>query len=234
MDFVYAQDMLTPVQWLLRAVVGFFFLLFAVKLIGRHSISQLRLLDFTMALILGNIISNPLSDKRLELQGPIIAIGVLVTLYTIGTFLTLKLPALKHWFEPAPLSLIENGQILDKNLNQAKISIDFLLSQLRKEKITDIQTVALALWEPDGNISVFLDPKHQPVTLADLQLQPPLFSFPYAVIKDGKIDNAQLKKLGKDERWLKDRLQVNNRTAIEEVLLATIDEDEQLKIWLYR
>ena len=47
----------------LRAIISYVFLLFAIKLMGRRSISQLRLIDFTMALILGNILAHPLSDE---------------------------------------------------------------------------------------------------------------------------------------------------------------------------
>ncbi|MEK4028587.1 DUF421 domain-containing protein [Pseudobacillus sp. FSL P4-0506] len=234
MDFFHSQESLTSVQWILRAVVAFFFLLLVAKLMGRHSIAQLRMLDFIMALLLGNIIAHPLSDEHLGMKGSMITISVLVILYTVGVFLTLKWHKLRNWLDPAPFALINNGKIIYKNLSKSKISLDFLLSQLRKEKITDIQKVALALWEPDGNISVFLDPKYQPVTRSDMQLHPLPFSFPHAVVKDGKIDHSELKKIGKDSTWLETKLKKDQCVAVNEVLLATIDQNEQLKVLLYK
>ncbi|RJS59903.1 DUF421 domain-containing protein [Bacillus sp. PK3_68] len=234
MDFFHSQESLTSVQWILRAVVAFFFLLLVAKLMGRHSIAQLRMLDFIMALLLGNIIAHPLSDEHLGMKGSMITISVLVILYTVGVFLTLKWHKLRNWLDPAPFALINNGKIIYKNLSKSKISLDFLLSQLRKEKITDIQKVALALWEPDGNISVFLDPKYQPVTRSDMQLHPLPFSFPHAVVKDGKIDHSELKKIGKDPNWLETKLKKDQCVAVNEVLLATIDQNEQLKVLLYK
>ncbi|MFL0365785.1 DUF421 domain-containing protein [Pseudobacillus sp. 179-B 2D1 NHS] len=234
MDFFHSQESLTSVQWILRAVVAFFFLLLVAKLMGRHSIAQLRMLDFIMALLLGNIIAHPLSDEHLGMKGSMITISVLVILYTVGVFLTLKWHKLRNWLDPAPFALINNGKIIYNNLSKSKISLDFLLSQLRKEKITDIQKVALALWEPDGNISVFLDPKYQPVTRSDMQLHPLPFSFPHAVVKDGKIDHSELKKIGKDSTWLETKLKKDQCVAVNEVLLATIDQNEQLKVLLYK
>ena len=51
---------------------------------------------------------------------------------------------------PHPLHLISNGNIQYKNLKKARITIDELLSELRKEKIDDPKKVALACWEAGG------------------------------------------------------------------------------------
>ena len=64
----------------------FFFLLFATKIMGQRSISQLRMLDFAMAITLGNIIAHPLSDEGLGMKGSMITMAVLVALYLIGVF----------------------------------------------------------------------------------------------------------------------------------------------------
>ena len=81
MDFFHGQKSLTTIQWVLRAIISYFFLLFAAKLMGRRSIAQLRLLDFTMALILGNILAHPLSDEQLGMKGSLLTTAVLVILY---------------------------------------------------------------------------------------------------------------------------------------------------------
>ena len=90
MEFIHRQESLTTIQWILRAVVAFFFLLFSAKIMGQRSISQLRLLDFVIALIIGNIIAHLLSDEHLGLKGSMITMTVLILLYLIGIFLSLK------------------------------------------------------------------------------------------------------------------------------------------------
>ena len=86
MDFFYSQESLTAIQWILRAIIAFFFLLFVTKIMGQRSISQLRLLDFIMALSIGNIIAHPLSDENLGMKGSMITMTVMVILYLIGIF----------------------------------------------------------------------------------------------------------------------------------------------------
>jgi uncharacterized membrane protein YcaP (DUF421 family) len=90
MDFFHGQETLTAMQWILRAVVGYFFLLIIVKLMGQRSISQLNLLDFAIAVVIGNIVAHPLSDEGLGLKGSMITMGVLVILYVSSVFMVLK------------------------------------------------------------------------------------------------------------------------------------------------
>ena len=232
MDFFYSQETLTSTQWILRAIVSFFFLLFAVKLMGRRAISQLRLIDFLMALIIGNILAHPLSDEQLGLKGPMITSVVLVILYIISVFGSLHWSKLRNFFESPPLLLIENGKVIHKNLVKARLSIDVILSELRKAKIEEIQKVALAFWEPDGTISFFLLPQYQAVTPADIQLTTKPFSFPITLIKEGKIDFHELNRVGKDEEWLKKRISVYN-SDVAGILLATIDNNGDIKVFLY-
>lgn len=233
MGFFYSQESLTVTQWILRAVVSFFFLLIAAKIMGQRSISQLRLLDFIMALMLGNIIAHPLSDEQLGLKGSMITMSVLVILYTLCVFLSLKWHTFRKFLDPAPFTLIKNGEIRYKALTRARISIDFLLSQLRKEKIEDVEKVALALWEPDGTISIFLHPQYQTVTPAEMELVTKPLHFPRTIIKEGKINFKELHKIGKDEMWLKSTIKRLYNADVTEILLATIDQNETVKIYLY-
>lgn len=232
MDFFHGQESLTTIQWVLRAIISYFFLLFAAKLMGRRSIAQLRLLDFTMALILGNILAHPLSDEQLGMKGSLITTAVLVFLYSIGVLVSLKVNLVKKWIEPSPFPLIENGEIMYKGLGKARITVDHLLSEARKEKIEEVHKIALALWEPDGTISFFLSPQLQPVTPEDMQLITKPFSIPRIIIKEGKIDLDELQKSAKDTTWLNNKLEIMN-VDVHNVLLATIDTNDDFKMYLY-
>lgn len=233
MDFFSSQDNLTTIQWILRAVVGFFFLLFIAKIMGQRSISQLRFLDFVMALLLGNIIAHPLSDQHLGLKGSMTTMSVLVFLYLLAIVISLKCDLIRKIFDPSPIPLIENGKINYKNLHKARISVDILLSELRKEKTEDIQKVALALWEPGGTISIMLETHHQPITAADLKITTTPFSFPRTIIKERKINHSELQKLGKDEQWILNKIKSMYQVNINQVLLATLDKNGNLKVFLY-
>jgi len=235
LDFFYSQESLTAIQWILRAVISFFFLLIVTKIMGQRSLSQLRLLDFIMALSIGNIIAHPLSDQHLGMKGSMITIGVLVILYLIMVFLSLKWLKFTKFVDPSPFPLIKNGEILYKGLTKARIPIDVLLTELRKKQIHDIQQVALALWESDGTISFFLESQYQTLTPKDMKLMTKSFSLPITIIKDGKIDFEELKQTGKDEDWVKNQIRMVHSLDIKNILLATMDDNnDKINVFLYK
>jgi uncharacterized membrane protein YcaP (DUF421 family) len=169
MNFFHSQESLTTLEWILRAVVGYFFLILVAKAMGQRSIAQLRLLDFVIALIIGNIIAHPLSDEHLGLKGSLTTTVVLVILYIGSVYTVMKWPRIRKLITPPPITLVKDGEIIFKGLNKARISIDILLEELREEKVEDVSKVALALWEADGKVSVFWiqstkQSPHQPIT----------------------------------------------------------------------
>lgn len=231
-DFFYGQESLTAIQWTLRAIVAFFFLFFMVKIMGLRSISQLRLLDFAMAILIGNIIAHPLSDERLGFKGSLVSMSVLVGLYLICLYLMGKFIPFREFVAPPPITLVKNGEINLKNLKKARISVDDVLSEMRKQSIVDVKKVALALWEPDGEISFFLSPEHQPVTKSDLNITSQPFSYPTTIIKEGKINYEALSNSPYNEETLKNNIKTIYNVEINEILLATLDQNNQLQIFL--
>ncbi|WP_261134863.1 DUF421 domain-containing protein [Bacillus sp. Marseille-Q3570] len=234
MDFFSSQESLTAVQWIYRAVVGFVFFIVLAKIMGQRSISQVGLLDFVIVLVIGNIIAHPLSDEGLGLKGSMITMGVIVVLYVSGILLSLRSVKVRKLFTPAPIPLIENGKILYKNMNKARISIDDLLSQLRKEKTEDIQKVALALWEPGGDVSIFLKTENQPITTSSFGTPIRPFQMPRTIIRERQIEYKELNQIGKDEEWLMNKLSITYKNIkLKDILLATVDENENMNIFLY-
>ena len=233
MHFFHGQDSLSIFEWISRAAVTFIFVILTVKIMGSRAISQLRLLDFVIALMMGNIIAHPLSDQRIGLKGSVVTTIVIVVLYLLGIFLSLKWPGLRKAINSAPFPLIKEGEILYKGLKRARISIDDLLAELRKEKIEDVKKVALALWESDGEISFFLEPQFEAITPSFYQLQTEPFDLPQTIIREGRIDFSVLRKIGNEEEWLTHTLRSSHQTEVNDVLLATIDRKKNLKVFLY-
>jgi uncharacterized membrane protein YcaP (DUF421 family) len=234
MDFLQGQETLTNIEWVLRAVIAFFFLVIVAKVLGQRSISQLRLLDFVIALVIGNIIAHPLSDENLGLKGSIITTSVLVVLYLGGVFCVLKFPFIKILINHKPITIVKNGEIIYEGLKKARISLDVLLEELREEKVEDVKKVALAIWEADGKFSVFLDPKYQPITPSFYKMETEAFDLPRTIIKDGKINYEELKQTNKDEGWVVSSLENLYQADVKNVLLATVDNKGNLKIFLYK
>jgi uncharacterized membrane protein YcaP (DUF421 family) len=230
-DFWESQESLTAIEWILRSVVGFVFLIIAAKMMGQRSISQLRFLDFIIALTLGNIIAHPLSDEHLGLKGSMITTVSIVILYITAIWLSLKIPLFKQFFDPPAVTLIREGKLDYKSLSKAKIPIEFLFAELRKSNVEDISKVAFAAWEPGGTLSVFLHTAHLPATLTDLKLPTQPFNLTRPLIVDGHIEHALLREINKDRGWLEAQIRPH---LVHNVILATVDYQLTVQVHLVR
>lgn len=106
-----------------------------------------------------------------------------------------------------------------------------MLEEIREEKVEDVKKVALAIWEADGKISVFLDTKYNALTPADYKMAIEPFDLPKLIIKDGKENSQELKQANKDEIWLVTNLASQYQTETRNVLLATLDNKNNLKFF---
>ena len=112
MGFFQGQETLTTIEWILRAIVAFFFLVIVAKVLGQRAISQLRILDFVIALVIGNIIAHPLSDENLGIKGSVVTSTALVILYLGGVFMTLKWSWFRRLITPPPITIVQDGDII--------------------------------------------------------------------------------------------------------------------------
>jgi uncharacterized membrane protein YcaP (DUF421 family) len=65
-------------------------------------------------------------------------------------------------------------------------------------------------------------------------MDPEPFDLPKTIIKEGTLYANVLKQVNKDEGWVVEKLESLYQTNIKNVLLATIDQKDNLKIFLYK
>lgn len=221
---------LSNIEWIIRAIIAYIFLILVAKAMGQRSIAQLRFLDVVLVLLLGGNLSNALSDEKVGLLGSMITTFMLVVLHIVSSILMLKWDRWRRFLEPAPIILIHNGSIEFSNLKKARITVEYLFSELRLQNISDIETIKLALWEASGVISVFQYPEYETVSRLDMKVGGKKSPISFILVKNGNIQKDVLALLGKTETWAKEEL--SKKILIESVQLATIDENEKINILL--
>ncbi len=65
--------------------------------------------------------------------------------------------AVKSFVEGEPILLVYNGQLNQKGLDKAQISLEELEAAIREHGVLDMTFVNLSILETDGNISVLSD-----------------------------------------------------------------------------
>lgn len=232
MEFLFAQEHLSWWSWIMRAVVAYMFLLFVARWMGQRSVSQLRFIDFITALLLGEVMGAPLSDKSMGLVGGMLSTAVIVFLYIINSLLILNVEGWRKFFDPPPRILIRNGIINYMNIKKAHITFEYVMSALRSQQIDDPKKVAFALWEPGGTISAFLQANYESPVREDLGIKTNDTPFSSIIIKQGRIAKDTLLLFDKNEEWIRSKLEKEHHLALDQVVLAMLNDKGKLDVLL--
>ena len=214
-------------SWVLNTVVLYGVLIGVIRLMGKRQIGQMEPSELVVAMLVADLAAAPIQDQELSVIGAVIPIGVILLMEMLLSTVSLHSIRLRKLLCGKPVILIENGKILQENLRATRVTLDELTGYLRQKDVLDISTVQYAILETGGSLSVFPFPEEMAATARDAQIEVRAQSLPVTVISDGRVLRDNLKKAGKDERWLEKQLQ-NRHSRAGEVFLMTVDDSNQI------
>lgn len=215
---------------IIRSVATYLMLLALGRIIGRKLLSRITFFDFIVGVTLGSIaVRIALGAQESPVLASVAAV-VITILVVITDFLDIKSINFRRLVDGEPITLISNGKILDYNLRKVKISINMLMMQLREKNIFNIDDVALAVIENDGQLTVLQKSNKQPVTAGDLSISNSENRIITDMIIDGKIMYNNLKRTNHDEKWITQQLKAQDIYDIEEVFYAGLNAGDTLYV----
>jgi uncharacterized membrane protein YcaP (DUF421 family) len=212
----------------LKTLFVYFFVLLGLRLMGKREIGKLSVFDLVISIMIAEVSAFSLEDKAFALWKGTFIIAVLILLQIGMSFTTLKSKRIRDLVEGRPTILIENGKINDKEMKRTRYSIDDLLTQIREKNIASVSDVEFAILETTGKLSVFPKAEKRPVVVEDLQLQTPKTNLPIPLIIDGKLIEANLRKIQKTQFWLRQQLKSYGIHEFRQVFYCSIDENGRL------
>ena len=148
-------DLAVPLwELVLRAIAVYGFLLLMLRLTGKRQVGQLAPFDFVLLLILSNAVQNSMNAGDNSLVGGLVSAATLVALNYLTGLATFRSRRVEKLIDGEPELLIHEGRLFPKALARAQISEHELYAALRQNGCTTPETVALAMLETNGVISV--------------------------------------------------------------------------------
>ncbi len=219
----------------MRTVLILLFLLLISRILGRRTLSELTFYDYVIGLVIGEIGGSAITDAGFSVGNGIVAItAASLWVLAIDKLCQVSLPARKL-LEAEPLVVIHNGKIFEANLQKRYYNVNDLLEMLRKQGTFDPQQIALALIEPDGQLSVLKKQEYQPLLIKDLQTQSQkqtaVQNSPGTeLIIDGKIIEQNLLQSGLTIEQLLQQLNNSGISDLANVTLALLTPEGNLYI----
>ncbi|HBJ19233.1 MAG TPA: hypothetical protein DDY70_05815 [Clostridiales bacterium] len=206
----------------LRTVLIYFFLSVALKLMGKRQIGELEVGELVSTLLISEIAAIPIDDPDLPLLNAVIPILFILSAEILLSAIKNHSAKLKHLIEGDPVYIIYKGKIRQQVLEDNRISINELLSELRVLGIADISEVYYAILEQSGKLSVTLRADCQPITKQALteEREP---GIAHLIVVDREVNETNLRALGYDRVWL-NRVLAQHGVRLPEVYLLTVDD----------
>lgn len=218
---------------LVRGIIGFFTLLIFTRILGKQQVSQLTFFDYVVGITIGSTASTLTTDLTSRAWPHWVGLFTWTALCLILQLITLKSKVAEKYLDGEPTLIITNGKILEQSMKKFRYTIGDLLSQLRDKGIFDIEQVAFAVLEKDGQLSILKKTECDPVTPNDLKLKTSPASIDYELIYDGSILQENLDIINRNEKWLMLKLKKQSISDVSEVFLATYNASSGLHIDLY-
>ena len=217
----------------IRGIIGFFTLLIFTRILGKQQVSQLTFFDYVVGITIGSTASSLTTDLTSRAWPHWVGLLTWTSLCFILQLITLKSKTAEKYLDGQPTIIISNGIILEKSMKKFRYTIGDLLAQLRDKGIFDLDDVAFAVLEKDGQLSILKKTECDFVSPKDLKLKVSPASIDYQVIYDGSIIAENLTTINRNEKWLMNKLKKQGISDTSEVFLATYNSSSGLHIDLY-
>lgn len=196
---------------------------------GKRQLGELTPFDFAVSITAGTVAGAGIADPRIELGHTLVALILLGLLQVALSFLSVKFRAVYNKMSNEPTVLVENGQIIKKNLWEVRLTAEMLLQLLREKDVFDITEVELAVLEPHGKLSVLKKAEYLPLTPSSVKLSVAPNKILLPVILEGELQEEVLKKMGFSDGQIA-TFKEQHKDSLHDVFIAFMDKNQQLHI----
>ena len=138
---------------MLRAVIVYVALLFALRLFGKREVGQFTLFDLVFVLLVANALQPAMTGPDSSLTGGLVLIVALVGANFMVGMLD-RLGVFRRVLEASPTVLIRDGKMVPDALRRENLTEDEVAMAIREHGVADMKEVKLAVLESDGTVSV--------------------------------------------------------------------------------
>lgn len=211
------------IDYLWTPIVVFVVGYLVVRMAGKKSVVQMNSFDLIVIMIAGTALAEPITSKNNWIATWYTFVVVLC--YMAFTRLTL-INKLKKLLTNSPTVLIREGKIDEKGIKKVKLSVQYLLGQLRVQGYPNVNDVEMALMEESGQISIIPKSDKRALQPNDIQVSPSPAFVSIPLIIDGEIIDHNLRFIKKGRDWLVSQMQAYNMNMndLEDITLATYNQ----------
>ncbi len=208
----------------IRTIILYFLIVIAMRVMGKRQVGQLEPTELVITMMISDLATIPMEHVSFPLVIGVIPILTLMFAETTISFINLKSRRFRKLISGAPIVVVKDGLVLEDQLKKLRLNMDDLMEELRMNQCPDIQDIAYAVFETNGNLSIIEKSAERTAEPKDFGLNPKYKGLPFLFVCDGEVNQYALKIYKKDTRWLIKEISKQGAKNVRDVLLAGVDE----------
>jgi len=137
-----------------RAVFGYLFLIFMVRVVGRRPGKQITPFEFILIFFLGGLTLTGIVGDEVSLTSAFCQIVTIACCHYTIVWLRSRSPRIARVFDGTPLILLGDGQWRTRTMQQMRIQESDLMAMVRDQGMKTIGDVDAGVLERNGEISL--------------------------------------------------------------------------------
>jgi uncharacterized membrane protein YcaP (DUF421 family) len=136
-----------------RATVAFAFILLLTRIVGRRELSSLEPFDLILLVTIGDLVQQGVTQNDFSVTGMGLAVGTIAMLTVLVSYLPWRFKVLRPVLEGQPVILIEDGNVIERNLRRNRLTQEEIAAEARFQQIDSLEQIRWAVLETSGKIS---------------------------------------------------------------------------------
>jgi uncharacterized membrane protein YcaP (DUF421 family) len=137
----------------LRAIVGFAFVFFLTRVVGKRELSTMEPFDVIMLVMLGDLVQQGITQNDFSVTGLMIVAGTVALLTVLTSYLSFRFKGLRPILDGEPVIIVRDGEVLQRNLRRERLTVEEVTAAARLDQIPSLDDVRWAVLETNGQIS---------------------------------------------------------------------------------
>lgn len=160
-DFSWKELWMGGEEWMflpevvLRTLIMFSILLISLRILGKRGVNQLSVFELVVIIGLGSAAGDPMFYKDVGILPALVVFVMVVSLYSIITYLVGTNKKFEALVEGKPVCLIKNGVFSIENFKKEALGEDEFFAELRMASVSQLGQIEEAFVESSGHISIF-------------------------------------------------------------------------------
>lgn len=125
-----------------------------IRISGKRTLAKLNAFDLVVTVALGSTLSSVLLQKSISLAQGVTALGLLIALQYLVTFLSVRSTRFAKLVRSQPSLLARHGIFYGDAMVRQRLTEDEVLSAVRAQGLQGLKNVEAVILESDGSLSI--------------------------------------------------------------------------------